>query len=153
MDPSMCRPVVCASLVVAGILAGLLAACGGDGRNGEGNGSGGGSADASGEGGIRVTITVARCPKVSSIGIAPSETAVGSTVDVMAWATVQGDASPTFAWTAPTGIFADSGGAPGTTYECTAPGPVTLTVTAMNDGCNDKATAQVSCHAVDGGSD
>jgi hypothetical protein len=107
-----------------------------------------------------VTISVGvLCPglRVSSFSLSPIAVSLGGAIDVSAAGEDATDAATfTFAWTAPTGTFADPK-ASHTKYTCTAPGTVTLTVTVSNGDCRATAGMGVTCEgtcsgaACDGG--
>lgn len=95
------------------------------------------------------------CPglRVSSFSLSPIAVSVGGTVDVSAAG--QDDSTDaatfTFAWTAPTGTFADPKEAH-TKYTCATPGTVTLTVTLSNGDCRATAGMAVTCQGTCNGS-
>jgi hypothetical protein len=106
-------------------------------------------------GSAHVTAPTFNCGVLDSIAASPSEITVGSSVDLTAVAAGVDPTALTYAWSAPSGSF----GAPSatnTSYTCTAPGVVTLTV-AVGDGpvpsgasCNaslSTGTIQITCDA------
>lgn len=97
-------------------------------------------------GGVRVVGTFTppvRCPAVELVALA-SPVAVGETVQLAAAAAP--GASTTRVWAASGGRLSSSlSGA--ASFECTEPGPVTLTLTATDDGCSDTASTVVECAA------
>ena len=103
-------------------------------------------------GSAQITGTTFDCATWSSVSAIPSETIVGNSVTVSASAIAPNASALTYAWSVPSGSFATPN-APTTLFTCTAPGPVTLTVT-MGDGptdggvCNpalDTTTVQITC--------
>jgi hypothetical protein len=89
-----------------------------------------------------------QCPglRVSQYTLSPLSTSVGGTIDVMAAGTDDSSdaAIISYAWSAPTGKFSDPASAH-TTYTCTAPGEVTLTVTVSNGDCRAMGGMMVTC--------
>ncbi len=111
------------------------------------------STPAADSGSVLVTGNTFNCATWSSLSAAPSETTVGSAVTVSASAIAPNQSAITYAWSAPSGSF-DTPSASSAHFTCTAPGPVTLTVTVgdgpVGDGgtCNTSlstATLQVVC--------
>ncbi|HTV19246.1 MAG TPA: hypothetical protein VMG12_11260, partial [Polyangiaceae bacterium] len=97
-------------------------------------------------GGVRVVGTLTapdRCPVVE-LGALAAPVAVGETVQLAAAAPIGG--SPTYAWGASGGTLSASLTA-SATFKCTEPGPVTLTLTATDEGCSDTASTVVECVA------
>jgi len=92
------------------------------------------------------------CASISSVSVSPAETAVGTSSTLTALATGPNPSGLTYAWSAPSGTFSASNAA-NTTFTCTAPGVVTLTVTAgdgaLSDGgscpATSTSTVQVTC--------
>jgi hypothetical protein len=149
-----------ASGVIALVAAcGLVAGCSAHNQTScampDGGSAPGDGAQAQGDGGIgniSVGGTVTNCPFISSISIAPNELDVGAggQATVFASATVPGGGTPTFSWSAESGVFGTPS-APETTFECTVPGIVKLTVTATFDGCDARLSTAITCLAADGG--
>jgi hypothetical protein len=80
-----------------------------------------------GQGGIVVTGTTQVCANLDSLGVSPTETAVGTPIALSATASA-GSLPTTFAWTATAGTF-DNATSATPTFTCPAtPGPVTITV-------------------------
>jgi hypothetical protein len=97
--------------------------------------------------------SVIHCPQLGSILVRPENAAVGESVAVSAITTDDLDAGTTmFAWSAPSGTFADPS-SPLTTFTCTAPGTVTVTITATREGCTQTSRLSVDCVAREGGGD
>ena len=92
------------------------------------------------------------CASISSVAVSPTETAVGTSSTLTALATGPNPSGLTYAWSAPSGTFSASNAA-NTTFTCTVPGVVTLTLTAgdgaLSDGGSCPATStttvQVTC--------
>ena len=93
------------------------------------------------------------CATWNSVAASPSEATIGSSMSVVASASGGAPGSLTYAWSAPSGAF-DHPNAAQANFTCTAPGPVSLTVTvtdgAVPEGgsCNASAattTIQVQC--------
>ncbi len=115
---------------------------------------------ASEAGSVIVTGTTYGCASVSSLSASPAETTVGYAIAVAGSATGPTPSALTYSWSAPSGSF-DTPNAAQASFTCTAPGPVTLTLTVgdgpVADGgsCNpalSTQTVQVQCDsAVDGG--
>jgi acid phosphatase len=106
-------------------------------------------------GSVAVTGTVVDCGTVTSIGASPLEVDVGFPVALSSAATGPAPSAVTYAWSAPTGSFDDPTSA-NPHFTCSAPGPVTVTLTVgdgpVPDGgvCDptlDTATVQVQCDA------
>jgi hypothetical protein len=95
--------------------------------------------------------SVANCPTVNSLSMAPSELDVGGggTAVLVATATVPAGGTPTFSWSAPSGILGPNEAM--TTFQCTVVGDVVITVTATFDGCSGDLTGVMTCLAPDGG--
>lgn len=110
--------------------------------------------DAANPCGMMVSPSASRCPDLVSVAVSPSQTDVGGSVAVGATVTGAVDAGTvTFSWSAPSGSFADRS-SPVTTFTCTAPGIVTVTVKATQEGCSEMMTASVDCVvAADGAAD
>lgn len=108
--------------------------------------------DAGSEGSISVAVTYQDCPRIDSLSVSPDEMPVGSPypIALAVGVKVPGAATPTYSWSAPSGSFGDAG-APVTTFECTAPGIITVSCTVSNDGCQDKLSVPVVCAPSDGG--
>jgi hypothetical protein len=93
------------------------------------------------------------CAAWNSVSASPVETAIGSPVALTASATGPVPANLTYAWSAKSGFFG-SATAASTSFTCTAPGPVTVTL-IVGDGpvpagsaCNpalDKDTVTITC--------
>jgi hypothetical protein len=95
-----------------------------------------------------------RCPDLTSLQVGPDRAEVGGSVAVTAVVTggVAGE-TPVLSWSALSGTFADVS-APITTFTCTVPGRVTVTVTATEQGCTETMSASVDCvRAADGAVD
>jgi phospholipase C len=110
------------------------------------------SSPASDAGSVQVTANTFNCGTVTSIAASPSEVIVGNSVALTASATGPNPGALTYAWSAPTGSF-DHPTASSPNFTCSAPGPVTLTV-SVGDGavpeggaCGPTAssTIQVTC--------
>ena len=72
------------------------------------------------------------CATANGVSASPSETTVGSGVALSATtATAPDPASVTYAWSAPSGTFSSASG-PSTTFTCTAPGAVVVTLTTAD---------------------
>jgi hypothetical protein len=106
--------------------------------------TGGADAGPGNSGTVEVDATVQRCPRISSLGASPAQVSVGASLSVSAWAAVAGGGTAAFSWRAPSGRFRDAEAAQ-TTFECTAPGSVTLTCKATFDGCDDTMSVTVRC--------
>jgi hypothetical protein len=145
--------------VVGGVVAAafaVLIGCGG-GNSSSSCGSSGGNADEGdgGEGGggrIIGTGTVTNCPTITWVSIVPNELDLGAggEATLTAMATAPFGGVPTLAWSAPSGTFGDSTAAM-TTFQCTGPGAVTVTVTATYQGCSTQQGGVITCLAPDGG--
>jgi hypothetical protein len=96
---------------------------------------------------------VTNCPTVTSLSIQPNELDVGAGGTATLTATVtlpiEGGA-PVLSWSAPSGIFGQPDSAT-TTFQCTVPGVVTITVIATYDGCGTSLSGMITCLAGDGG--
>jgi hypothetical protein len=101
------------------------------------------------------------CATANGIAASPSEATVGSSVALTATpASAPNPAAVTYAWSAPNGTFSAASGQ-STSFTCTTPGPVTITLTvgdgplpsgASCDPTASTATIQVQCDApLDGG--
>jgi uncharacterized repeat protein (TIGR04052 family) len=97
-------------------------------------------------GGVRVVGTLSpseACPSVELAALA-GPVAVGETVQLSAAAPT--GSTPSFAWAASGGTLSSSLSATAT-FKCTEPGPVTVTLTATDQGCSDTASTVVECAA------
>jgi hypothetical protein len=92
-----------------------------------------------------VTVRVVPCPAVI-VAAAPSSVDVGATIYLTATATVPDGGPVTIVWSAPSGNFGDIH-ANDTTFICTVPGDVTLTLTATFDLCEESRSVTVHCSA------
>jgi phospholipase C len=100
-----------------------------------------------------ITGNTVNCATWNSVSAIPSATTVGSSVTVSASAIAPNPGAITYAWSAPSGTFSAPSAA-STSFTCTAPGAVTLTL-SLTDGpvgdsgaCNPTlttATVQVNC--------
>jgi hypothetical protein len=100
----------------------------------------GGDADAS----LRIDAPV--CPTIDAISASPSSIEVGFSVALTAAASDL-DNSPAplaYAWSASSGTFG-SATAANTTFTCTAPGVVTLTLVVSDGDCTDTGTVPITC--------
>jgi hypothetical protein len=88
------------------------------------------------------------------VSVAPNELDVGAggTATLSAVASAPFGGVPVLLWTAPSGLFGDPTAAT-TTFQCTVPGTVTVTLTATYQGCSTQQTSPISCLApgADGG--
>jgi hypothetical protein len=132
----------------------LLAGCGG-GHGSSSCGAGADGDDGGGEGGggrIIGSGTVTNCPTIEWLTIAPNELDVGAggTAALTSMATAPWGGVPVLLWSAPSGTFGDPSAAT-TTFQCTAPGAVTITLTATYQSCSTQQTGVITCLAHDGG--
>jgi hypothetical protein len=106
-----------------------------------------------GDGQVHVVVSV-ECPqfRVTSFMVSPLMASVGRTIAVSATAGDADGGPITFSWSAPAGAFADASSMQ-TSYTCTAPGAMPLTVTAQWGPCQSSKMVTVSCLDVDGGGD
>jgi len=106
-------------------------------------------------GSAQVNAPTYNCATWGSISVSPSQTTVGQPVSLAALGTAAADPSAiTYAWSAPSGTFSPPN-AQNTTFTCTTPGVVTLTLTVgdgpVPDGgscnaANSTTTVQVTCN-------
>jgi hypothetical protein len=90
---------------------------------------------------------VIRCPGLYTLSVVPDQADVGRSVILTATITSDVDAgTPVFAWSAPSGTFADSG-ASSTSFTCTVPGNVPVTFVVVREGCTETLSASVNCGA------
>jgi hypothetical protein len=106
-------------------------------------------------GGVEINTPVTGCPQLTGFAILPSEAVVGGSVELLATAKAPLGATLDFSWTANSGVVANAHSAD-TTFMCTAPGLVELTITVSNpastmDLCEDEGLGTVQCDAADGG--
>jgi hypothetical protein len=94
------------------------------------------------------TGTVTNCPTIEWVTIAPNELDVGAggVATLSAKATAPFGGIPVLGWSAPSGAFGDPSAAT-TTFQCTLPGAVTLTLTATYEGCSTQQGGVISCLA------
>lgn len=102
------------------------------------------------DGMVVITVGIV-CPgfEIEALNVAPLSASVGGSVTVGAAASLIDGGGATYKWSAPAGSFARTTDAQ-TSYTCTTPGPVALTVTAANDACRASQSVTVDCVA-DGG--
>jgi hypothetical protein len=101
-------------------------------------------------GSVMVSGALNLCPVIDGLGASPAEVNVGGTIALSALAH-DSDAGPSalsYAWTASAGTLSDPT-AKNPTLSCSAPGPITVTLT-VSDGdpaatCADTETAEVVC--------
>jgi hypothetical protein len=132
----------------------LLEGCGGNGSSSCAGGPPADEGDGGEGGGGRIvgTGTVTNCPTITWVSIVPNELDVGAggVATLTAMATAPFNAIPVLQWSAPTGIFGDPSAAT-TTFQCSAPGVVTITLTATDQGCSAQQSGVITCAAGDGG--
>jgi hypothetical protein len=76
--------------------------------------------------------------------VSPLTTSVGDPISVSATASPPDAATPTYAWSAPSGTF-DDPSSPQTTYHCGAAGNIMLNVHAVARGCSEDQSIEVTC--------
>ncbi|HVZ20061.1 MAG TPA: hypothetical protein VG871_03305 [Vicinamibacterales bacterium] len=105
------------------------------------------------DGMVVITIGVV-CPgfAIQSLNVSPLSASVGGSIDVSATAPSIDASAATFHWSAPVGSFSRTTDAQ-TSYTCTTPGQVALTVTASSDACRDSQSVTVECVSDGGVSD
>jgi hypothetical protein len=88
------------------------------------------------------------CPGVRLVSytVSPLTASVGGTISVAAAAADVDAGSLTFAWSASSGTYAEPA-ASNTTYRCTTPGPVTMTLLVHADFCQESNSIMVTCVA------
>jgi hypothetical protein len=100
------------------------------------------------------------CASAGGLSASPSEATLGNSVSLAATATGPNPGAITYAWSAPSGTFSAPTGA-STSFTCTTPGPVTVTLTVADgpvppggscDPSSATSTVQVQCDtALDAG--
>ncbi len=100
------------------------------------------------------------CATAGGVSASPAETTLGNSVTLDASATAPNPGAITYAWSAPSGSFSAPTSAT-TSFTCTTPGPVTVTLTVADgpvpaggtcDPSQATSTVQVQCDsALDGG--
>lgn len=95
---------------------------------------------------VKPTIsTPIECPGLFTVLVVPAKVDVGGSAALTATAPPGMDGGATaLSWSAPSGVFSDPR-ATRTTFQCTAAGNVTLTLTVMQAGCGETLRAQVEC--------
>lgn len=86
------------------------------------------------------------CPLIDEVSVLPASVEVGASVELFALAT-DSDSEPgplAYSWSSNGGVIGDPSAA-STTLECTAPGVVTVTVSAGDGDCEDALTTTVTC--------
>ena len=91
-----------------------------------------------------VTADPTICPKIGTYSVSPTETQVGQPITLAATATSKTGDPLTLTWSASSGTVTD-GAAANTTYRCTSPGTVTLTLTVSNGRCGESIDVSVEC--------
>ena len=105
---------------------------------------------ASQTGSAMISGTINVCPVIDGVSASPAEVLVGGTIDLSAVAhdPDQGPAPLTYAWTATAGVFSDTSAAH-SSFACTVPGPVTLTLSVTDGdpqpGCAGTSTVTIIC--------
>lgn len=101
-------------------------------------------------GSVEVEGAVNVCPVVSSVSALPLEASVGGSITLSAEALDldAGPSAPTFTWTATGGTLTANGAS--AELECTASGPVSVTVTVSDGDCQDADSLSVLCTEGDG---
>ncbi|MCL2448967.1 MAG: hypothetical protein FWD17_08480 [Polyangiaceae bacterium] len=104
---------------------------------------------------VNVIPAAAGCAKLSSWAILPSEVNVGSSVDLLATASVVPGENIAFTWASDGGVAIANPHAAHATAVCSAPGTFAITVSvadadAADAGCGDMGTGHVQCDS-DGG--
>ncbi|MET0794553.1 MAG: lamin tail domain-containing protein [Polyangiaceae bacterium] len=97
-------------------------------------------------GGVLVNGTLNVCPVIDSLSVAPAETTVGHSVDLVA-AGSDADHQPSalsYSWTSTGGTLIAANAATAS-LACTAAGPVTVTLTVSDGDCSDTLTQVVTC--------
>jgi hypothetical protein len=105
------------------------------------------------DGMVVITVGVV-CPgfSIQALNVSPLSASVGGSINVSAAATSADAGVPAYRWSAPSGSFARTTEAQ-TSYTCTTPGSVPLTVTASSDACRDSQSVTVECISDAGVSD
>jgi hypothetical protein len=93
-------------------------------------------------------VTFNFCPTIDTYEISPLDTRVGGVITLMSTASDEDDGPLPLAytWSATSGTIA-APSSPNTTFTCTVPGPVTLTLTVTDDDCSDTISVDVECLA------
>jgi hypothetical protein len=144
------------AIVVAACAAGVMATAGcggsshvcsggdsgGDGESSNGDGQGGQGGPA-GMGQVFVEASVTNCASLTPISVSPNN---GGSVQLGASIVDAPDngAPPIVKWTATSGTFSDPLSS-NTTFVCGAPGAVTVTLTLSSPGCDQHASASITC--------
>jgi hypothetical protein len=94
------------------------------------------------------------CPgfAIQALNVSPLSASVGGSINVSAAAPSIDASAATFHWSAPVGSFVRTTDAE-TSYTCTTPGQIALTVTASSDACRDSQSVTVECVSDGGVSD
>jgi hypothetical protein len=96
-------------------------------------------------GSVQVDASFDVCPNIDGIDTNPQETTVGNSVMLIAHTTdVDPKATVTFSWTAPSGTFAPADAAT-TSFTCTAPGSVLVSLDITDGVCGDSSSLLVQC--------
>jgi hypothetical protein len=102
---------------------------------------------------ISVGLACPPTPQLVSYMISPLSASVGGTVDVAAIDQDTDAGTLAYVWLASTGTFADPSSA-ATTYQCAAPGPVSMTLVVSTGDCQEThVITDVTCSGLDGGQD
>jgi cysteine-rich repeat protein len=92
-----------------------------------------------------------RCPIVQSYAVAPTQTAVGGSVELDVQTSSAARVAPLHhAWSGAGGTFADASAAR-TRWTCTAAGDHTLALRVWDETCTDRITLSVRCISLDCG--
>jgi hypothetical protein len=103
-------------------------------------------------GSVLINGTLNLCPVIDSLGASPAEALVGSRVTLTALAH-DTDGLPTalaYAWRASSGTLSSPSSA-SPSFQCTASGDVTLTLSVSDGDCSDTLSATVGCTSPAGG--
>ena len=98
----------------------------------------------SGSGSIQIKGRVSDCPTITSFVVNPQRLHVGESGELRGLATDPDSANLSFAWTASSGVVADSTVAV-TTFRCSEEGTAMLTLTVSDGSCQDNVVVQAEC--------
>jgi hypothetical protein len=119
---------------------------GADGGDSGADGGDGGVGESGGYGFILIEASINNCAAVSPVSSSPvNGGSVSLTVTVDPPPPPFNGSAPTLQWSAPSGTFSNPN-SPDTTFTCAGPGTVMVTFAATSPGCNQQASAPITCN-------
>ena len=98
----------------------------------------------SGNGSLQIKGRISDCPTITSFVVNPQRLRVGESSELRGVAKDPDSANLSFAWTASSGVVADSAAA-ATSFRCSEEGTAILTLTVSDGSCQDNVVVQAEC--------